>query len=209
MASPARNWDSLTQDAHWSWGAEGSTIGSLADREDWDSACPQPSDPAGEDAFEQQAVMMFNAFQEVVLVRQLEETVATLMAQFDSAIEMLRLAALQVPIQELSATWPGYLLSLSINGPLPSDQAIRALRLWEELRTSSPALIAPHATALDDGTFSMTWDKGPHHFEVELHPSGVFDWFYLDRSTDIFLGEEDLPIGYASRQMVDLLRKAY
>ena len=207
MASLARDWDSLVQDAHLPWDAKGATIGSATDHEQWASVCSQAAEPATEIEFEQQAATIFNGFEEAVLVRQLEEQVSTLMAQLNSAVEMFRLAIPQATVQDLSQAWPGYLLSLLINGPLMADQAIRAMSLWETLRTAAPSLATPHAAALDDGTFSMAWDKGSHHFEVELHAGGLFDWFYLDKATDAFFGEEELPIGYTSQQMIDLLLK--
>jgi hypothetical protein len=102
--------------------------------------------------------------------------------------------------------WNRYLLTLATAGPLESCQALRARKLWDSIRPAvggSP----PHAAPLVDGTFSMAWDKGPHHLEVELQPSGLFDWFYLNRATDELAGEEDLPIGTVSASMIQRLRQ--
>jgi hypothetical protein len=205
MASLARNWDSLAQDTHAPWDAEGAIIGWLTDHEKWTSSCSQSPEPVNDADLEQQAATIFNGFEEAVLVRQLEDQVSTLAAQLNGAIEIFRLAIPQAEVGDLSQAWPGYLLSLLINGPLAADQAVTAMSLWGTLKAAVPNLTPPHAAAFDDGTFSMTWDKGSHHFEVELHAGGLFDWFYLDRATDEFFGEDGLQIGYISRQMIDLL----
>jgi hypothetical protein len=54
----------------------------------------------------------------------------------------------------------------------------------------------------------MAWDKERHHFEIELQPCGLFDWFYMDRATDQIEGEQDLQIGYLSESMLGYLRKS-
>lgn len=105
--------------------------------------------------------------------------------------------------------WSRYLLFLaSPASPLSRIQALRAQSLWDSLRRfAGDRLVPPHAAPLEDGTFSMAWDQGRLHFEVELQPSGAFDWFYLDRESDEVAGEEDLQIGAGSPQMIELLRR--
>lgn len=53
----------------------------------------------------------------------------------------------------------------------------------------------------------MTWDRGPHHFEIEVLPNGVYDWFYLDRASGERLGEDEHPLGTFSAEMVSHLRR--
>lgn len=54
----------------------------------------------------------------------------------------------------------------------------------------------------------MTWDSGPHHFEIETFADGRYDWFYLDRSSGERFGEEDHLLRTCSSEMVSLLRRA-
>ncbi|MGH9322443.1 MAG: hypothetical protein ACRD3V_21480 [Vicinamibacteria bacterium] len=41
----------------------------------------------------------------------------------------------------------------------------------------------------------MVWDRDHHHLEIEVFPSGRYDWFYRDRQTERYWGEEDCTVG--------------
>lgn len=51
----------------------------------------------------------------------------------------------------------------------------------------------------------MVWDRGDHHFEIELLPDGIYDWFYMNRSSATRGGEEEQPLGVCSPEMIRLL----
>jgi hypothetical protein len=106
--------------------------------------------------------------------------------------------------------WDRYLHSLmEPSGPLSAQRLRQIERLWECLRRQvTEPLALPHAIATEAGEFVMTWDRGQHHFEIEILPDGRYDWFYLDRSSGERVGEEEHPAGTCSSQMIAHLRRA-
>ena len=108
-----------------------------------------------------------------------------------------------------SDTWDQYLRSLTEpSGPLPAQRIRQIERLWECLRRQlAESLALPYATATEAGVFVMTWDHGPHHFEIEILPDDRYDWFYLDRNSGERVGEEEHPVGTCSPRMIAHLRR--
>lgn len=105
--------------------------------------------------------------------------------------------------------WEKYLRNLAEpSGPLPSQRVRQIEALWERLRRRvEEHLPLPHALASETGEFVMAWDRGPHHFEIEVLPNGSYDWFYLDRTSGERLGEDEHPLGAFSSEMVSRLRR--
>jgi len=105
--------------------------------------------------------------------------------------------------------WERYLRNLAEpSGPLP-DYRVRQIEvLWEYLQGRvEKDLPLPHAMASEAGEFVMTWDRDPHHFEIEVLSNGRYDWFYLDRVSGERLGEDEHPLGTFSAEMVSRLRR--
>lgn len=44
----------------------------------------------------------------------------------------------------------------------------------------------PAACTGPHGEMFYSWDKGPHHLEVEITPRGLTEWFYRNRDTGEF-----------------------
>lgn len=109
-----------------------------------------------------------------------------------------------------AATWDQYLRSLAQpSGPLSLQQVHEIERLWDRLRRQMPdPFDLPCSTATESGKLVMTWDSGPHHFEIEGFPDGRYDWFYLDRNSGERIGEEDYPLDTCSPAMISHLRRA-
>lgn len=105
--------------------------------------------------------------------------------------------------------WERYLRNLAEpSGPLPDHRVRQIEVLWEHLqRRVEKDLPLPHAMASEAGEFVMTWDRGPHHFEIEVLSNGRYDWFYLDRTSGERLGEDDHPLGTFSAEMMSRLRR--
>ena len=102
--------------------------------------------------------------------------------------------------------WDGYLRQLSA-GPLSSERAEQICRLWAVLeRRVGPALRPPHAGPLENDGFAMSWDNGRHHLEIEVSPGGTYDWFYMDRDSDLREGEEGQPFDAFPPRMISSLR---
>lgn len=109
----------------------------------------------------------------------------------------------------MSTAWSEYLRGLSApEGPIEPFQAARVRRLWEALRQRiGEELAPPYAAPLEDGRFALVWDRGDHHFEIELLPNGTYDWFYMDRSSSLRGGEEEQTLGSLSPEMIRLLHR--
>lgn len=103
--------------------------------------------------------------------------------------------------------WEEYLRGLvAPKGPLDPFQAARVRKLWESLRQRmGQTLVPPYGAPLESGGFAMVWDRGDHHFEIELLPDGAYDWFYMDRSSAVRGGEEQQSLGVCSPEMIRLL----
>ena len=92
--------------------------------------------------------------------------------------------------------WDVYRRSLAApSGPLPPFQVARINSFWRLISQKVSALPPPQAGVAPDGTFAMTWDRNGSHFEIEIFPSGLYDWFYWNKNTGAKAGEEDLPLG--------------
>jgi hypothetical protein len=94
------------------------------------------------------------------------------------AIRDIRLAA-------YATEWESYLAKLEKT----TSVADKVRRVWSHLK---PRLWAPEASPTDDGDFIMVWDRGPHHLQVRILASGLYDWFYRNRETNEVHFEEDL-----------------
>jgi hypothetical protein len=105
--------------------------------------------------------------------------------------------------------WDQYLRGLAEpSGPLAAGTVHEIERLWACLLRQMPDRLSfPHATATESGDLVMTWDRGHHHFEIEVLHDGRYDWFYLDRSSGEREGEEDHPLGTCSPEMISRLRQ--
>jgi hypothetical protein len=106
-------------------------------------------------------------------------------------------------------SWQSYLRGLSATqgGPLTPFRVRQIREFWEVIERSGGGAGHPHAMATEEGGFSMTWDKGRHHFEIEVNADGTYGWFYMDRDSDLREGEEDLYLGSYSPAMFSYLRR--
>jgi hypothetical protein len=105
--------------------------------------------------------------------------------------------------------WEDYLQGLTVScGPLSPLLVKQVLDLWESLHWSLGSLNPPHATVTPNQGFAMAWDRGRHHFEVEIDPAHTYGWFYMDRASDFRIGEEDRSLGLYSPEMISCLRRA-
>lgn len=59
--------------------------------------------------------------------------------------------------------------------------SLRAWLVWVALRVP----VMPNAGVCDDGHILYTWDKGVHHFEIEIFPTGPLEYFYMNRDTGV------------------------
>jgi len=104
--------------------------------------------------------------------------------------------------------WEAFLQSLAApRGPLSPFLIKQILDLWGTLERSLGHLDPPHAAVTPELGLSMSWDRGRHHFEVEVEATNTYGWFYMDRGSDLRTGEEDRLLGAYSPEMLSFLRR--
>jgi hypothetical protein len=69
--------------------------------------------------------------------------------------------------------------------------AIMAWRTWLALaKAMAHKLPVPDVAAGVDQQILFSWNSGEHHFELEIYPSGMGEFFYLNYKTDKTWEEE-------------------
>lgn len=101
-----------------------------------------------------------------------------------------------------------YLRRLSVEGetpPISRETAALSRKAWQQLwEESMYKLPVPAACSGPDGQMFYSWDKGDHHLELEIIPGEQGEFFYQNRKTGDFFGE-DFTIG--SQLPTEVLRK--
>ena len=97
------------------------------------------------------------------------------------------------PQDKLELAWSAYRRDL--NKVLPGPHAREVKRFWADLAREKNVPV-PQAGPTEERGFSMSWDDGNRHCEVEIYRDGRYEWFYCDRGRD----EHDGAIG--SREQV-------
>jgi hypothetical protein len=106
------------------------------------------------------------------------------------------------------SAWDGYLQGLTApRGPLSPFLVKQVLDLWESLdrslRLAGRPLDPPHATVTPAQGLALSWDRGRHHFEIEIDPDSTYGWFYMDRASDLRSGEEHRALGLSAPDRTD------
>lgn len=131
----------------------------------------------------------------------LENRVAKLESQVaELGGELRRLAS------ERTRSWSEFLDSLASLEEYPEEQVRRVQDAWEQLVKQLEEISPPRAQANEDGGFSMAWDRDEHHLEIEILPSGIVEWFYRNRKTDEYEGDEGIDIDDLPREVVHYLK---
>src|SRR5215213_7890500 len=100
--------------------------------------------------------------------------------------EALRRAAV-----ESEYSWERFLRGLAApQGALSPQIARQAQELWQIIEHSGGEVHPPFAAATETGGLSMTWDRGRHHFEIEVLSDGTYDLFFMDTATTERAGVE-------------------
>lgn len=107
---------------------------------------------------------------------------------------------------EPERSWERFLRDLATPlGALSPQTARQVLELWQAIERSGEEVPPPFAAATESGGLSMTWDRGRHHFEIEVLSDGTYDWFYMDRNAKGRAGAEGTPLGVHTPEMLSYL----
>jgi hypothetical protein len=69
--------------------------------------------------------------------------------------------------------------------------AVLAARAWRDIWTASRGQMSiPAACTGPDGEMFYSWDRGRHHLELEIIPGQPAEFFYRDRETEQFWGDD-------------------
>ncbi len=84
-----------------------------------------------------------------------------------------------------------FLSDLARSESVEHDTAIMAWRTWLALaEVMAHKLPVPDVAAGVDKQILFSWNSGEHHFELEIYPSGMGEFFYLNYQTDKTWEEE-------------------
>jgi len=105
--------------------------------------------------------------------------------------------------------WTRYLSEMESRGKLSPIVTSAARELWNFLLKREPGIEVPHAGPTGDGGLLMAWDRDRHYFELEVSPSGRYDWFYRDHEEDTYWGAEDCTVGSYSEDLLSTIRRVW
>lgn len=95
--------------------------------------------------------------------------------------------------QDLNREWLAYIHNLSRETGLPRVFEDLVIEFWDQLTEKTHRVVPiPVAGPTPQDSFMLSWNRGRHHFEVEVFSEGRFEWFYRDRKTDQFEGAEGI-----------------
>jgi hypothetical protein len=114
----------------------------------------------------------------------------------------------KVPSRASDEAWNDYLATLARpQGPLAEHHVRLVCGFWRQLRSLvNGAFPLPQAGPTPDQGLLMLWDRDRHHLEVEIYEDGTYDWFYRDRQTESYLGDEGLALDVRPPELVGQLR---
>ncbi len=82
-------------------------------------------------------------------------------------------------------------VSTGASALISGETATSAKRAWATILVASGGQIPiPAACTGPDGEMLYSWDQGRHHLELEIIPGKVAEFFYRDRETEQFWGED-------------------
>jgi hypothetical protein len=100
-----------------------------------------------------------------------------------------------------------YLEAAIRTGSLEATTASAAMKSWKALSTASDKkLPVPDASVGPDGQLMYTWDRGGHHFELEIFPDGSGEFFYFNRHTNEMWGYDYVAGDVVPEKVVNRLK---
>jgi hypothetical protein len=96
-------------------------------------------------------------------------------------------------------SWLAFLDALGTpDGSATPAQADLVRSFWKRLLAEAgDSVAAPTTAGRSDEGFVLVWDRSEHHLDVDLLDEGSLEWFYSNRRTELFEGQEGLLTGAA------------
>jgi len=113
-------------------------------------------------------------------------------------------AHVEQPDRSSEERWLSYIRSLAQRELATAGVAVATEHLWRQLRTAVPTITRPNASPTDELGLSMSWNRDRHYLEIEVHPSGEYDWFYRDRTDRLSDRQRALPVEAAPADKLKL-----
>lgn len=102
--------------------------------------------------------------------------------------------------------WNAYLTQLVAEDAF-SEEHMRAVKEFRQvisnhMSASSAHRLPTQAGPTPDGALQLTWNSKEHYLEVDIQANGVFDWFYRNRNTGDYEGDENCSIRNPSQNII-------
>lgn len=139
----------------------------------------------------------------------LVDNAASTSARSAHASQAARAATSQAstPMNERDIQWEAYLLSLQKPSGRFSARHIEAVRaLWQYARKLNPQIAPPQCGPAGESALELVWDLGRHHIEVDVHANERADWFYSNRESGVFEGNDNCEIGQLPKRLGDYIK---
>ncbi|HEY3354992.1 MAG TPA: hypothetical protein VGQ83_17190 [Polyangia bacterium] len=116
-------------------------------------------------------------------------------------------AATGATVRDESA-WQKYLTRLQETGRLSEEHVAHTRSFWRHVRVNvSPWFPFPQAMPGPGDRIQLSWDRGAHHVDVDIFPTGRYEWFYRDGGTGSFEGAEDCDLTRFPARLAECLRR--
>lgn len=102
--------------------------------------------------------------------------------------------------------WLTFVRSVAADGVLAAHVSSGVEQMWRHLRPLARDVAVPRAAVSELGGLFMVWEFGPHHLEIEVNPSGRYDWFYSNFRTGEHGGAEELPVSFLAPELAAQFR---
>ena len=103
---------------------------------------------------------------------------------------------------KLILDWDRYLNNLVLQSYCSRQQIDEAKKFLNSIKDKYACdLPIPQTSITVNGALQFVWDKNEHHLELEIL-NGKYEWFYRNRLTNKFDGEENCKIGVITSDFI-------
>lgn len=92
------------------------------------------------------------------------------------------------PTKATHSDWLSWLAAMLPK--LTSEQSVTIMLVWLAMLEIDQNFPAPEAS-IEENCFWMAWDAGKLHLDLEIGKDGKFDWFFRNRETSDYAGNDN------------------